>query len=420
MATWSIFKFGGASVKDAVALRNAIKVVREHGQSPLVIVVSAMGKTTNALEAYLQQREQGFDAEAAKGLEAVMAYHAGIAQEVGIWTGTLEAAVQAEWQRIAALDTSTPYGQRYDATVSAGEVVSSLILQAALQSGGLEVGWVDARKVVKTNADHRRAIVDWEATESAIAQALPDAGINVTQGFIASGPKGQITTLGREGSDYSAAIFAYALHAGELTIWKDVPGVLSGDPKVFGDVELLREIPYTEAIELAFYGASVIHPKTIQPLQGRNIVLHVRSFLDPSLPATRIANVPALEPLVPCWIQKSNQVVFTVGTRDLSFLSEGHLAEVYRTFSDAGLLVNLAQHAAVSSRFCVTADRIAVPKAFQALEARYRVMLEEGLCLYTVRRPHEAARQWLQERGELRFEQRSGLVDQVVLKETIS
>ncbi len=196
MATWSIFKFGGASVKDAVALRNAIKVVREHGQSPLVIVVSAMGKTTNALEAYLQQREQGFDAEAAKGLEAVMAYHAGIAQEVGIWTDALEAAVQAEWQRIAALDASAPYGQRYDATVSAGEVVSSLILQAALQSGGLEVGWVDARKVVKTNADHRRATVDWEATESAIAQALPDRWHLRDAGLYRLGPQGPNHDLG--------------------------------------------------------------------------------------------------------------------------------------------------------------------------------------------------------------------------------
>lgn len=404
-------------MKDAAALHNAIRVVRDYGQSPLVVVVSAMGKTTNALEAYLQQREQGFEAEAEKNLESVIAYHAGIAQEVGIWSEALEAKVNAEWQRIAALDTIAPYGQRYDATVSAGEVVSSLILQAALQSGGVDAGWIDARKVVKTNADHRRATVDWDATEGAISEAISREGVYVTQGFIASGPKGQTTTLGREGSDYSAAIFAYALHAGELTIWKDVPGVLSGDPKVFQNVELLREIPYTEAIELAFYGASVIHPKTIQPLQGRNIVLHVRSFLDPGLPATRIAQVPALEPLVPCWIQKPNQVVFTVGTRDLSFLSEGHLAEVYRTFSDAGLLVNLSQHAAVSSRFCVTADRIAVPKALQALEARYRVSVEEGLCLYTVRRPHEEARLWLQQRGELRFEQRSGLVDQVVLKE---
>ncbi len=418
MSTWSVFKFGGASVKDAAALRNAIRVVRDFGHSPLVVVVSAMGKTTNALEAYLQQREQGFEAEAAKNLEALIAYHAGIAQEVGIWDQVLEAKVNTEWQRIAALATDAPYGQRYDATVSAGEVVSSLILQAALQSGGVSAGWIDARKVVKTNADHRRATVDWDETEGAITGALTQEGVYVTQGFIASGPKGQTTTLGREGSDYSAAIFAYSLHAGELTIWKDVPGVLSGDPKVFQNVELLREIPYTEAIELAFYGASVIHPKTIQPLQGRGIVLHVRSFLDPSLPATRIAEVPALDPLVPCWIQKSNQVVFTVGTRDLSFLSEGHLAEVYRTFSDAGLLVNLAQHAAVSSRFCVTADRIAVPKALQTLELRYRVTVEEGLCLYTVRRPHEAARQWLQERGALRFEQRSGLVDQVVLKET--
>lgn len=418
MKAWSVYKFGGASVKDAEALQNAVKLVRDWSKSPLVMVVSAMGKTTNALENYLQYCTFNQKAEAASELDRIKNFHEEIAKAIGVWQPALVNALDQAWKAVEGVDPNQSYGIRYDATISVGEIVSSLILQAALQKGGIEAGWLDARKLVKTNADHRRAVVDWEATEAAIQQALSaPTGIYVTQGFIASGPEGQVTTLGREGSDYTAAIFAYALSAVELTIWKDVQGVLSGDPKVFDQVELLREIPYTEAIELAFYGASVIHPKTIQPLQGRGIVLHVRSFLHPALPATRISGVEKLEPEIPCWIVKQNQAVFTVGTHDLSFLSEGHLAEVYKVFSDAGLLVNLAQHAAVSSRFCVTADRVALPKAQAALSAQYRVSVEEGLSLYTVRRPHEATRTWLAARGDLRFEQRSGSLEQVVLKE---
>ena len=416
MSAWSVFKFGGASVKDIPALRNAVQVVRRHGRSPLIVVVSAMGKTTNALEAYLQQRELGDLSAAEAILSELQSFHIDMAQGLGLWDGALPAQISAEWARVASIDPSMPYGRRYDAIVSAGEVVSSLILHAALCAGGLDAHWADARQMIKTNADHRRAVVDWEATEKGVQTILTHPGIYVTQGFIASGPENRITTLGREGSDYSAAIFAYALHASELTIWKDVPGVLSGDPKFFSDVLLLEQIPYSTAIELAFYGASVIHPKTIQPLQGRGIVLHVRSFLHPDAPATRIGAFDALIPEVPCWIRKANQIMITVGTHDLSFLSEGHLAEVYRIFSDLGLLVNLAQHAAVSSRFCVTADRVTVPKAVSELKANYRVQLMEDLTLFTVHRPDEGARTWLSNQGQILLDQRSGVVDQVVIR----
>ena len=421
MKTWSVFKFGGASVKDAAALRNAVHLVKTYGQTQLVLIVSAMGKSTNSLESYLQCQEAGQQEQAEAELQKLKSFHQYLAEEVGIWTPALAEALASEWERIAAIDSAWSYGRRYDATVSAGEIISSLILTAALQSAGVSAHWLDARQLVKTNADHRRAIVDWEATEEAMtAQLANEPGIYVSQGFIAAGPDQQTTTLGREGSDYSAAIFAYALHASELTIWKDVPGVLSGDPKFFEDVVLLEEIPYRTAIELAYYGASVIHPKTIQPLQGRGIVLHVRSFLHPEQAATRIAAHAALRPEVPCWIRKDQQIMITVGTRDLSFLSEGHLAEVYRVFSDLGLLVNLAQHAAVSSRFCVTADSITVPKAIEALCENYRVDCQEDLTLFTVHRPDVEARQWLANQGEIMLDQRSAYVDQVVVKETLA
>jgi len=421
MSSWSVFKFGGASVKDAAALRNAVHVVQQYGPSPLLVIVSAMGKSTNALESYLQWQENGEHSKAEAGLSELKHFHQSMAEEVGIWTPDLAQVLDEEWRRISQIDPQWTYGRRYDATVSAGEIISSHLLTAALHAAGLPAQWLDARLLVKTNSDHRRAIVDWEATEAAISARLTERpGMYVSQGFIASGPAEQITTLGREGSDYSAAIFAYALHASELTIWKDVPGVLSGDPKFFSDVVLLEEIPYRTAIELAFYGASVIHPKTIQPLQGRGIVLHVRSFLQPEQAASRIAEVALLRPEVPCWIRKAEQVLITVGTRDLSFLSEGHLAEVYRIFSDLGLLVNLAQHAAVSSRFCVTADRVTVPKAIEALRANYRVDCVENLTLFTVHRPDAQARGWLAQQGDVILDQRSGYVDQVVVKETLA
>ncbi len=415
MSTWSIFKFGGASVKDPEALRNAVRLVRDYGTSPLLVVVSAMGKTTNALERYIQARELGDAAAAATELAEIKAFHEGMARDLGLLHPELHAQLDALWAAAQLVDSDQAYNPRYDAVVSLGELASSRILTAALAADGQNAEWLDARAVVRTDAVYRRATVDWTATAEAAARALAaPAAVTVTQGFIGSAPDGSTTTLGREGSDYSAAILANVLKASSLSIWKDVPGMLSGDPKVFSGVVRLEQVPYREAIELAFYGASIIHPKTIQPLEQGGTTLRIRSFVDPESPGTEVGPFQTLKPEVPCWIRHENQVLIEVSSRDLSFLSEGHLSEVYRIFAEEGLLVRAAQHTALSTRFAVNDDRVAVPRALERLNGPYHATAEHGLRLTTVRRPDADAVATLLAGGALRMVLRNHEVAQVL------
>jgi aspartate kinase len=269
--------------------------------------------------------------------------------------------------------------------------------------------------VLATDAVYRRATVDWEQTSARTIAALAQpSAVTVTQGFIGAAPDGTTTTLGREGSDYSAAIFANVLKASSLSIWKDVPGMLSGDPKVFPSVVRLEQVPYREAIELAFYGASIIHPKTIQPLEQGGTTLRIRSFIDPEAPGTEVGPFAALTPEVPCWIRHEGQVLIEVSSRDLSFLSEGHLSEVYRIFAEEGLLVRAAQHTALSTRFAVNDDRVAVPRALERLNGPYRATAEHGLRLTTVRRPDAESLATLLAGGPLRMVLRNHEVAQVL------
>ncbi|MGA1363602.1 MAG: aspartate kinase [Schleiferiaceae bacterium] len=415
MSNWSIFKFGGASVKDPEALRNAVRLVRDYGTSPLLVVVSAMGKTTNALERYIQARELGDASGAAAELAEIKVFHEGMARELGLLDSELRGQLDALWAEAEHVDSAQAYNPRYDAVVSLGELASSRILAAALRADGQPTAWLDAREVVRTDAEYRRATVNWSETAARTQRALAaPAAVTVTQGFIGSAPDGSTTTLGREGSDYSAAIFANVLKASSLSIWKDVPGMLSGDPKVFTGVVRLEQVPYREAIELAFYGASIIHPKTIQPLEQGGTTLRIRSFVDPEAPGTEVGPFAALTPEVPCWIRHENQVLIDVSSRDLSFLSEGHLSEVYRIFAEEGLLVRAAQHTALSTRFAVNDDRVAVPRALERLNGPYRATAEYGLRLTTVRRPDAEAVATLLAGGPLRLVLRNHEVAQVL------
>ena len=415
MSNWSIFKFGGASVKDPEALRNAVRLVREYGTSPLLVVVSAMGKTTNALERFIQACELGDTAAAATELGSIKTFHDGMAEALGVLDAELRGQLDALWTAAERVDSAQAYNPRYDAVVSLGELASSRILAAALRADGQHTAWLDARSVVRTDAVYRRATVDWAETAACTQRALAvPADVTVTQGFIGSAPDGSTTTLGREGSDYSAAIFANVLKASSLSIWKDVPGMLSGDPKVFKGVVRLEQVPYREAIELAFYGASIIHPKTIQPLEQGGTILRIRSFVDPEAPGTEVGPFAALTPEVPCWIRHENQVLIEVSSRDLSFLSEGHLSEVYRIFAEEGLLVRAAQHTALSTRFAVNDDRVAVPRALERLNGPYRATAEHGLRLTTVRRPDADAVASLLAGGPLRMVLRNHEVAQVL------
>lgn len=402
-------------MKDADGFRNAIRLIQAYGQPNQIVVLSAMGKATNTLENYLDARDQGDIQVSETLLKDLAKAHEDCLKDLGIEDEALVAELKTIWQSLRIVNVEWSYDARYDATVSAGELASTKIMVAALEHAGLPCHWQDARAWIQTDGRHRRASVNWAATQAAIHRGLP-SGLHITQGFIAGGPNGQTTTLGREGSDYSAAIIAHCLNAKTLTIWKDVQGVMSGDPQRFDDVTLLRQIPYQEAIELAFYGASVIHPKTIQPIQRNGSQLHVRSFKHPEQPHTVIGDFKQLRPAIPCWIEESDQVLIEVSTDDLSFLQEAHLAQVYRVFADSGVMVNLAQHAAVSSQFCVHADRIAIPEAFEALDESFNLTLVEGLVLTTVRRPDEEAHMWLAERGEVLLEQHHGEVTQVLFR----
>jgi aspartate kinase len=345
-------------------------------------------------------------------------FHIEISKSLNLFDEVLRLGIEGELNRIRKLSIDSPYERLYDSIVSAGEILSSIILHAAIQTKFPNASWLDSRMVIKTNSSHKRAEINLEYTERSIHDKLINQqGVWISQGFIgASEQTKETTTLGREGSDYSAAIFAYSLKAKELTIWKDVPGLMSGDPKFFRNVQLLHEVPYDEAMEMAFFGASVIHPKTIQPLKSRNIVLHVRSFFDNQSRATQISNFNFLKPKIPCFLRKSNQTMIEVKSKDLSFVSDGQLSDIYNIFSNIGLTVNLAQHSATKGTFCISSEPRLIAIAVSKLNS-YDVFLENDLVLYTIRNPNEESKNWLTRKGQPKMEQSSATMDQALLLE---
>ncbi len=399
---WRLFKLGGASVKDAQGVRQAIQLMRSQGKPPMVLVISAMGKTTNALEAVVQSLFTSNPEAAKEKMKEVQAFHQSICDELEL-SKEVSLQVQSFWDE-AMRASNTEYAPLYDAVVSAGELASTTIVAAALKALPWPVLWIDARRVVVTNTDFRRASVDFYATENNTKDWKENALI-VTQGFIGATPDGVTTTLGREGSDYTAAVLAYCLSASEVTVWKDVPGVMSGDPKYFSPVELLKTIPYREAIELAYYGASVIHPKTVQPLQQKGIALRVRSFLHPQEVGSWIGDTPVLDPLTPCFIRKGNQVLVSVSTRDLRFIAEEHLSNIYTLFYQKGVEVNAVQHGATHSSFCFTHDAIVFPEVLKTLNETFSVTYNVGLELYTIRHATPESLQWIRSKGSIYLEQ---------------
>ena len=313
-----VFKFGGASVKDAAGVRNVQNVLEKTGNGPKVIVISAMGKTTNALEIVI--KDYLFDMQIPESLQAVEDAHFEIVNELFPET---QAPVFSkiknlfkELKNFLQHNKSEQYDFVYDQVVCYGELISTTIVSEYLNSQNIQNNWLDARKFVKTDSVYRDAGVNWEETQEAIQQNLNTNQINITQGFIGSDPNNFTTTLGREGSDYTAAIFAYCLNAENVTIWKDVPGVLNADPREFKNPELLQQISYEEAIELAFYGASVIHPKTLQPLQQKEIPLFVKPILKPESEGTKVGKGQHIFPEIPCFIVKKDQVLISLSTLD--------------------------------------------------------------------------------------------------------
>jgi aspartate kinase len=415
-----VFKFGGASVKDAAGIKNVYSVLQTAGYEDVLLVVSAMGKTTNALEVVIKNY---FDKspELQSSVQEVKKYHNEILLDLfEDDKNPVFAAVNLQFSDLEYFlnhNKSPNYNFVYDQIVSYGELISTTILSHFMNFMGIKTQWIDVRNFIKTDSNYRDAEVDWELTQKNIAKNVKRKILNITQGFLGSDENNFTTTLGREGSDYTAAIFAYCLNAESVTIWKDVPGVMNADPRYFENASLLNQISYREAIELAFYGATVIHPKTLQPLQKKEIPLYVKSFINPLLPGTSVAKGADLEPYLPCFIVKRNQLLISLSSIDFSFIMEENISEIFALFHRFKLKVNLIQNSAISFSVCVE-DKFSNFKDLNAiLSKKFKVDFTENVTLYTIRHFDEKAAQLVEENKTVILKQVSRETMQIVTKE---
>jgi aspartate kinase len=414
-----VFKFGGASVKDAKGVKNLVNVLNKTGYKNTLVVVSAMGKTTNALEKVIANY---FDnkGELQSSLQEVIKFHNGILLDL------FDNEQHAVYKKIAALfneltafmdrNKSPDYNFVYDQVIGYGELVSTTIVSEYLNDVGLKNQWLDVRDFIKTDNYYRSAHVDWEASQERIATQFNRTQLNITQGFLGSDANNFTTTLGREGSDYTAAIFAYCLNAQSVTIWKDVPGVLNADPRYFENAQLLNKISYREAIELAFYGASVIHPKTLQPLQRKEIPLFVKSFLQPENKGTKVCKEAGLDPQIPCFIVKKNQVLISLSSLDFSYIVEDNISEIFKLLHLYKMKVDVIQNSAISFSVCVDNMYKNLEKLLQHLKAKFKVTCTENVSLYTIRHYNELAIKQLEKDKEVLLKQLTHETMQIVTK----
>jgi aspartate kinase len=377
-----VFKFGGASLKDAAGVQNVASILQRFQNQPLVIIVSAMGKTTNALEevvaAHAKQTgkaQELYDAFKERHYEIMRALF-----EPGdeAFTSVNDTFVEGEW--VIEEKPADDYDYMYDQIVCMGELVSSKIVTAYLNKIGLKTQWLDARDVVATDNTYREGWVIWKI----VAPMLAQGGFVLTQGFIGSTSENFTTTLGREGSDYSAAIFSHCLDAEGMSIWKDVPGVLNADPRMFDNTIKLDRLSYKEAIEMTYYGAQVIHPKTIKPLQNKNIPLFVKSFLDPDAPGTEISS-DTDDNYPPIVVVEKNQALLHISTLDYSFVAEHHMARLFGKAADLRIFVNMMQNTAVSFTICVPNVPERIERFSKEVADEFKVKMEQGLELITIR-----------------------------------
>jgi aspartate kinase len=419
--SFRVFKFGGASVKDAPALRNLASILSSCKGQSLVIVVSAMGKTTNALEQLIALRTAKDDAFH-EAFHKLKQYHSDIIEALFPRSAhpvreEAEALFSSLWTALHSLEMDKQ--AYYDQVVVFGELLSTCIVRHFLVLEGIEVQWLDARDYVITDKQFMNATVDWDETERRIGALKPSAEQGVTlltQGFIGSAGKGLSTTLGREGSDYTAAIFAWCLDALDVVIWKDVPGLLNADPKRFDKVVKLEQISYGEAIELAYYGATIIHPKTLKPLQNKKIPLKVQSFHDPRLPPSLISEQTSFDPLIPSVIVKDNQVLVSISPRDFSFMNENNLHKLFSLFDEINLSIHLMQTSALSLSVCTDQSEEKLNILFQKLAPRFVMKYNTGLHLLTIRHYNQSMIDKLTEGREILLEQRSRVTAQYVIR----
>jgi aspartate kinase len=405
-----VCKFGGASVKDAVGIKNLSSIVLRE-KEPLVIVVSAFGKTTNALELVLKAWLAGGNSYR-DHLDNIYSYHASVAEELfpsgNSAKGKLDKSFTMLKEYLLKAERSK-FDFEYDQVVSYGEIWSTLIVAEYLKKCGINAGWIDIRSIIITDDRFRDANVLWNETAVKVQKAFNFGKSNmfVTQGFIGGTITGQTTTLGREGSDYSAAIIANMLNAESVTFWKDVPGLLNADPKWMSDAEKLEEMSYREAVEMTFSGAKVIHPKTIKPLQNKNIPLLVKSFLNPAEKGTKVVASPSLTKIIPVFIRKENQLLISILPRDFSFAMGDNLSMIFNLFMKNGIKVNLVEASAVSIDVCVDDERQKVESLLDALKADYSAVYNDNVEMLSIRHYNEAAIERITSDREILIQQRT-------------
>ncbi|MGB0864849.1 MAG: aspartate kinase [Saprospiraceae bacterium] len=417
-----VFKFGGASVKNADAIKNVASILKEYKDEKLVIVVSAMGKTTNHLEdvvkSFFYKKADPFEA-----LKEVKDFHYKVMNELfeesdDIFDRVNDTLVEIEW--VIEDEAQETYDYLYDQIVSIGEFLSTQIVSAYLNKVNLPTTWLDARDVILTDNRYREAQVDWAATtKNAVAKVpkLLEKGFVMTQGFVGGTSENFTTTLGREGSDYTAAIFSYCLDAESMSVWKDVPGILTADPRLFKNVTKLDRLSYREAIEMTYYGAKVIHPKTIKPIQNKSIPLFVKSFIDPKGEGTMISAIME-QRYPPMIVVEKDQVLIHVSRRDFSFVEEENLSELFHLFKTHRIKVNLMQNSAISFSICVNNIPERVDKLLVELEKEYKVIKDDNLELITIRHYKPATLQEMKRNKMVLLEERIPRTIQLVVRDT--
>lgn len=421
-----VFKFGGASVKTANAVKNVKSILDGFVNDELFVVVSAMGKTTNAMESIVMSLyDKDFDVFCDL-VEDRKQFHLEIMNSLfEDKSNSIFNEVNVLFENLIAQKDERlveNYNFQYDQIVSLGEVLSSKIIAAYLSTFSDDVCWRDARTFIRTNDDYRKAEVNWDKTQELMDLKLnqPGCRVSITQGFVGHTKEGFTTTLGREGSDYSAGIIAYCTNAESVTIWKDVPGMLNADPKWFENTVKLDRISFREAIELAYYGASVIHPKTIKPLQNKNIPLYIKSFLDPQAEGTIIQTSTENDALVPSFIFKINQILLSISPKDFSFVVEENLSDIFKKLALAGAHINVMQNSAVSFSVCLDIDNFGLNRLVDLLKDEYDVKYNDNLELVTIRHYDQETIDRVTKDREILMEQKTRQTVRIVMRNEVS